>query len=596
MNMPMRPPLRHFWILLLAAIALIGCGGGGGSSSGDPLLRYTTNWSQMGSGNGVTGLSQRITLFNQSGGVAYQISINQDETGDQTTTLEGFAAGTYRLFVELFSQRDLGGVQTGEFEAIVTINNPKSFRSAVGVDPSTVKVSPPSATFPVQESRQFYATAFAGSNGAAFVAPNSFTWSQLGGHVTVNNQGIALAVSAGTGSVRATHTGSGAQNGATYTITPFSAENSKWTVLVYMNAANDLAPFSVLNMNQMEKVAQNDQVRFIVQWKQAYIPGISTSPTFQGTRRYLAKPDTTNAIASQLIQDMGEGVDMGSTQTLNEFIEWAQTYYPSDRTVLVVWNHGNGWRRRPGAEEWITRAVSYDDEFGTSIQIWNLAQGLGDNQFDILAWDASLMQMMEVAYEARGHADYVVGSEESPPGEGYPYDTIFQEFRDNPDASTLTLAKEFVDGMLAVPAYASRKITQSVIDTSKLPALATAISNLGTELIANQASLTSIIQNIRTTAQSYSPTSSRVYRDLIDVCLRLEAANTIQSVDDASAAVRAAAADAIVYEGHNANSAGSKGLAIDFSASDTFTSSAADYALLQFAIDTQWNEWLAVAP
>ena len=50
--------------------------------------------------------------------------------------------------------------------------------------------------------------------------------------------------------------------GATVTTT-------KWPVLVYINAANDLYQFSDLNMNQMEQVAGNNQVRFVVQWKQS---------------------------------------------------------------------------------------------------------------------------------------------------------------------------------------------------------------------------------------------------------------------------------------------------------------------------------------
>ena len=41
---------------------------------------------------------------------------------------------------------------------------------------------------------------------------------------------------------------------------------------------------------------------------------------------------------------------------------------------------------------------------------------------DVLAFDACLMQMAEVAYEVKDLADYVVGSEETEPGPGYPYD------------------------------------------------------------------------------------------------------------------------------------------------------------------------------
>ena len=44
---------------------------------------------------------------------------------------------------------------------------------------------------------------------------------------------------------------------ATLTVTSNNPVQGKWTVIVFMNAANNLQPDSILNMNQMEQVAQN---------------------------------------------------------------------------------------------------------------------------------------------------------------------------------------------------------------------------------------------------------------------------------------------------------------------------------------------------
>ncbi|MER3496778.1 MAG: hypothetical protein C4320_08450, partial [Armatimonadota bacterium] len=261
--------------------------------------------------------------------------------------------------------------------------------------------------------------------------------------------------------------------------------------------------------------------------------------------------------------------------------------------VVVVWNHGNGWRRS------VTdggRGVSYDDELGTSIQTWDLSSALGNTSLDILSWDSSLMQMLEVAYEVRTNAKYVVGSEESPPGEGLPYDRVFAPFRDTPDLPTATLTKAFVDGMLAVPAYATRKITQSSIDTARVPALAGAVDTLGKALIANAADVAGIIPGIRSAAQAYSQSGARTYRDLWDVCIRLEQGTSNAAVINAAQNVRAAIGSAVVQEGHNANSPNSHGISIDFSAGTTFASSITDYRRLQFARDTQWDEYLQQAP
>ena len=48
-------------------------------------------------------------------------------------------------------------------------------------------------------------------------------------------------------------------------------------------------------------------------------------------------------------------LDMGSAETLSEFIEWAMASYPAERYCLVIWNHGTGWRK---AEEPLSRGIS----------------------------------------------------------------------------------------------------------------------------------------------------------------------------------------------------------------------------------------------
>ncbi|MFI5384959.1 MAG: clostripain-related cysteine peptidase [Fimbriimonadales bacterium] len=371
--------------------------------------------------------------------------------------------------------------------------------------------------------------------------------------------------------------------------------HTKWTVIVFMNAANNLFPDSTVNMNQMEMVASNPQVRFVVEWKQASISG----GTFNSTRRYLVRFDTTNAIKSQLVQDLGPGYDMGSAAHLLAFIDWAKANYPADRYCLVIWNHGNGWTRAVQS-----RGVSYDDETGNHIDTWQLTQALGGSGFDIIAWDASLMQQLEVDDEIRDQATYIVGSEESPPAAGYPYDKVFAHFRDNPDAPTLTLAKAFVDETLLSYGGSTFNITQSVIDTSQLAGLATATSNLADVLSANVATLGIIIPEVRTNAQGYSDSGPehRLFRDLYGVGLELENFGAPAPVITAEQAVRTAITQAVVYEGHNALSPGSHGISIDFHAGSVFTASpptptlALDYQNLRFGQETHWGSWLSIAP
>lgn len=571
-----------FWLILCS------CSGGGGTSG----IAYFTDWTNRLTAGQITGLSQKINILD-SAGLPLTTTILQNVAAPLESTNFDLPNGSYLLQVQLFSGSNAAGTQTGVIEIPVTVaGNRVAIHTSVGDAVDGITVSPDQASVQVGRGKQFRAFGINTSGVSTFIAPDSLAWTVLGGVGTVTTDGNFTSTAIGTGSVRATYT-NGRLGSATVTGTPPTATQGKWTVLVYMNGANDLQQYSVLNMNQMEKVASNPDVRFVVQWKQ--FPAQFNGGTFNGTRRYLANSDFTNNINSTLLQDMGTSIDMGSTQTLHDFVTWGKANFPADHYCLIVWNHGNGWRRSLSNVD-LSRAVSYDDEKGTSIQIWDLNQALGAEHFDMISWDASLMQMMEVAYEIKDNTDLIIGSEESPPAEGLPYDLVFAPFRDNPNATPKALSKSFVDGMLNVPSYANKKITQSVIDTSKLPALASAISTLGVELKNNAGSLTSVIQSARVNSQAYSPSASRVYRDLKDVCLRIEAGTSIPSVLAATAGVKTAVNDAIVWEGHNANSLNSTGLSIDFSSGTTFASSSSDYALMKLALATQWDEYLAVAP
>lgn len=581
-------PLLHLFLLLVLAIGFSGCGGGGGSAVS---VRYETNWTKRANANG--GLSQRLTFLDGNGKTVKVFTADSASASKISYRIEGLSGGRYRLKIELFSGHNLGGVLTGLVETYLDVAGETFFQTEVGESVASVSVNPGAASIQIPESLQFLAVGLDIRGIPTFSPPNAFAWQALGGVAQVDSSGRATAQHEGIGSVRATHSQSGALSAASVTVQPFTPQRAKWTVMVYLNAANDLYSYSKLNVNQMERVTKGSDVRFVVQWKLA--AGLFPNSQFNGTRRIYVKPDSSEQIASQVVQDLGTGVDMGRPQTLRDFIEWTKTYYPADHYCLVLWNHGNGWRRtaeRGGKP----LAFSYDDERGTAIQIWELNQALGANKFDILAWDCSLMQMMEVAYEVRGNADYVVGSEESPPGEGYPYDAVFGPMFATPTAPAATLARGFVDGMLNVPAYQSRKITQSIIDSSKLSALAIAVGNLGNALDQNRASLTAVVPGVRNSAQAYSPTTLRFYRDLKDVCDRLSSLTSIAAVDNACAAVNTALSHAIFYEGHNENSANSHGLAIDFSPGSIFTGAASDYSKMRFATDTHWDEWLTFAP
>lgn len=597
-------------LALLLAIAGCGGGGGGGGSSSPEIdawiadscsltsaagtITYKTNWT----GATPAAASQVIQVLSSTGTPVRSDTINRGAGASDTIDLASIAAGVYEVKIRLYNGPNASGSEIGTARAIADICSKSNAKveSNSGDFATKLEVFPSNAEVKKQKSVRLVAMTSDGSGPIRFAASGSVEWNLVSGSGTLNSSGVFTGTAIGTAIVGATVTGTTITGQSTLQVVENSVTKTKWTVLVYLNAANDLFVASDKNVNQMEKAATNPNVRFVVQWKQA--KDLFPTSSFDGVRRYLVKPDTTNQIKSELVQnDLRDGsnkpLDMGQPQTLSDFIAWGKANYPADRYCLIIWNHGSGWKRSPNASD--SRAFSFDDQYGTSIQTWDIGTALGSEHFDIIAWDCSLMQMVEVAYELRNNADYVVGSEESPPADGYPYDSVFTPWASNPDETTRNLSKTFVDAMTSNPAYAGNKITQSSLETAKLGALASAISNLGSLL--NGSGLTAQIQFARNNSQPYSQNATRYYRDLIDACTKLESQPGVPAnILTASANVRAAAADAIAWEGHNGNSAFSRGISIDFSSSATFGALSTDYAKMKFGQDTLWDEFLQTAP
>jgi hypothetical protein len=64
---------------------------------------------------------------------------------------------------------------------------------------------------------------------------------------------------------------------------------------------------------------------------------------------------------------------------------------------------------------------------------------------DVLGMDACLMSMVEIGYQLRGLVDYMVGSQDLVPKEGFPYDKILKRLTDNPDIKPKELGVEIVE-------------------------------------------------------------------------------------------------------------------------------------------------------
>ncbi|HPO95215.1 MAG TPA: clostripain-related cysteine peptidase [Elusimicrobiales bacterium] len=274
----------------------------------------------------------------------------------------------------------------------------------------------------------------------------------------------------------------------------------EWTIMVFLNAKNDLERFGISDMNEMETVGSNDNLNIVVQMGR--IKGYdSSNGDWTGVRRYYVTKDTDRSIInSQLIENMGE-VDMGSYKTLIDFAKWAKKNYPAKKYALVIWNHGSGWEK--GFKSSVTKGISYDEQSGNHINTPQLGMAMKEiGKVDILDFDACLMQMAEVAYEIKDYVTYIVASEETEPGDGDSYDGFLAKLVANPTMGPLDLSKAIVDAYSSYYSQKGEGTTKSVIRAEQMPGLLDAVNNFAYAL--SQSNDKTAIKNAASSAQSYA--------------------------------------------------------------------------------------------
>ena len=362
-----------------------------------------------------------------------------------------------------------------------------------------------------------------------------------------------------------------------------SSSKAKWTVLVYMNAANSLDSYAEPDINEMEQVGSSDNLNIIVQVKRR-------NTNYRNTRRMLiTKDDQPNVVTSTVAEDLGLNVDMGSYDTLKSFIQWGAEKYPSDHIAVIIWNHGDGWRSKNTTNP-ITKAISEDDLTGNHIEVWQLPQALrpldSSPVLDVVAFDACYMQMAEVAQEIRFCTKYICGSEEYFPGEGYPYNLMLAPLRNTPSISAKDFAVSLVNNIFSGLSV-DGNITQSALDASRITELTAAVNTFGQALI--DSTITKDEANVvRTQTQAYVIADNK---DLYDYAERMAALRpTDTNLQSAYTNLISVLKSTVVNEKHTSDSViNSHGIAIYVPSRLDFDS---NYLNTAFSRATCWDEWL----
>ncbi len=376
----------------------------------------------------------------------------------------------------------------------------------------------------------------------------------------------------------------------------------KWTVMVYLDGDNNLEGEGIADMNEMEAVGSNADIDIVVQMDRA--PGYdSSNGNWTDTRRFhVMKDSNTSLISSPRVDTapaLGE-LNMGSRTTMENFVQWAKTTYPAQNYLLVLWDHGSGWK---AAAQPPFKGIAYDDSSGKDrLTMAELRAALatvsgdGASPIGIVGFDACLMSMIEVGEDIRGtsgsrYANIMVGSEETEPGAGWPYNAVLSHLTLNPGMSASQLA-----GYIVTDYYASYGSTQTMaaVDLgAPFAALETSAETLAAELRSHMAASRSGLGTARSASQTFDDPD---YLDLKDLAGNIRRNVAVTDVANAAAAVEMAVTGAVICERHGASWPGANGLSAYFPATWADYSTAYDGSPgvggLTFTRDTEWDEMI----
>ncbi len=210
---------------------------------------------------------------------------------------------------------------------------------------------------------------------------------------------------------------------------PGPLAQKEWTVLVFMNAKNDLSESSLLGLvgkwaerdiKEMKQVGTTDKVNIVVEHGKAG----------EGSRRLLINKKGGFLSSGETRYSEDKNSDMGDYRRVIDFVKWGKQTFPAKKYMLVLWNHGLGWidpnlQQHSAGTGTDNKGILFDDDTKNYVRTHQLGEILRQAGYvDILMQNACLQQMAEVLYEMKDGAGLFVGSEETMLAQGFDYEKL----------------------------------------------------------------------------------------------------------------------------------------------------------------------------
>lgn len=202
------------------------------------------------------------------------------------------------------------------------------------------------------------------------------------------------------------------------------AARAKWTLMVYMSGDNNLESYIVKDL-ELELAALGSTPNVQVTALADRGPGYDKSRgDWQSTKLYHPTQGMV-ADAASAVADWGER-NMGSPQTLVDFVTWSKANYPADHYALYFWGHGWGWH-----PDWTMEDDTPGGDGLNPDEVKSVLPQLGF--IDVVGYDACNMAQIEIMALWAGRASALAASQEFVNMDGIEYDTVISQLNANPN-------------------------------------------------------------------------------------------------------------------------------------------------------------------
>ncbi|OHD54428.1 MAG: hypothetical protein A2Y33_04620 [Spirochaetes bacterium GWF1_51_8] len=385
----------------------------------------------------------------------------------------------------------------------------------------------------------------------------------------------------------------------------------KWNILVFLNGDNDLETYGVTDFNEMEAFSglTNYQANIIVLFDRG--PGYSTADgNWVGTRLYRITYDAagvnTTSVSTRLAGTIAgvslttsgdsQELNMGSPVVLADFVDYVNNNYEAENEFLIIWDHGDGWRKaenaiaslpqldklnkgffpvtgwgkksfysEPSVSPQVKGASTDFSSATNSLLNAEIRVGLTGKGLEVLGFDACLMGTMEAVYEFKDLASVMIASPDLEPGAGWQYNDWLNRFS---TAYNITNLYKSVILSFSNQYRLTANTTLAAYDLSKVNALFTDLdSYIGLLLNETNTWINPGRVNFAGSNETYIAGSVEAYTTYAayDPC-HIDIWDLANKHPNASsAALKTAISDAVLMEWHNATgNPNSHGLAIYF--------------------------------